>query len=404
MSFDSSLNITLDSNHDAIFNVSGNERLRIDSLGNVGIGTTSPATHLSLGVNSDSIPFVVGSYEATYPPLLNIRDDNYDDNCSIAHFSRGNSVFQLYGNGLYHQRGTGDIAAFYTTSGHVYVGNSSRSSYIRFNTDNNILLETTGNVGIGLDYPSTLLHVNGDITASTVNANLTGNVTGNVTGDVTGNVSGSVNASSISCTGNVSFNRNYNGYFVKFGIDGGYQSPPTGRLYCINTSDNNNNITVYAAGFDNSSDDRLKTNEVLITNATNTIMKLSPQIYEKYGNVEHTKGSWTESGLIAQDVWYNTPELRHIVSLPIDASGNESVPLPLPEGVNTQQNIQQDIDYVSLGWSSNDTASLNYIQLIPYLIKSNQEQQELINSQNSEINILKTQLADVLQRLTNANI
>ena len=42
MSFDSSLNITLDSNHDAVFNVSGNERLRINSLGNVGIGTTSP--------------------------------------------------------------------------------------------------------------------------------------------------------------------------------------------------------------------------------------------------------------------------------------------------------------------------------------------------------------------------
>ena len=173
----------------------------------------------------------------------------------------------------------------------------------------------------------------------------------------------------------------------------------------INNSDNNNNITVYADGFDTSSDDRLKTNEVLITNATNTIRKLSPQTrYEKYGNVEHTKGSWTESGLIAQDVWYNTHELRHIVSLPIDASGNEFIPLPLPEGVNTQQNIQQDIDYVSLGWSSNDTASLNYIQLIPYLIKSNQEQQELINSQNSEINILNMQLADVLQRLTNANI
>ena len=154
MSFDSSLNITLDSNHDAVFNVSGNERLRIDSLGNIGIGTMSPATRLSLGANSDSIPFVVGSYEATYPPLLNIRDDTYDDAASIAHFSRGDSVFQLYGNGLYHQRGTGDIAAFYTTSGHVYVGNSSRSSYIRFNTDNNILLETTGNVGIGTTNPN----------------------------------------------------------------------------------------------------------------------------------------------------------------------------------------------------------------------------------------------------------
>jgi hypothetical protein len=106
MSFNSSLNITLDSNHDAVFNVSGNERLRIDSLCNVGIGTTSP---------------------------------------------------------------------------------------------------------------STLLHVNGDITASTVNANLTGNVSGSV--------NGYVGASTLSYTGNVSFNRNYNSYFVKLGIDGGYLSP-----------------------------------------------------------------------------------------------------------------------------------------------------------------------------------
>ena len=254
MSFDSSLNITLDSNHDAVFNVSGNERLRIDSLGNVGIGTTSPgskldvdgsirggydsvttsyfgktaigatttysdqayfshinktssgeyaliqessgatlinsadgqnisftvnndtkmildsngnigigttspATHLSLGVNSDSIPFVVGSYNSSYPPLLNIRDDTYDDAASIAHFSRGNSVFQITAQGFYHQRGTGDIATMNTSSGHVYFGNSSRSSYIRFNTDNNILLETTGNVGIGTTSPRGLLDI-----------------------------------------------------------------------------------------------------------------------------------------------------------------------------------------------------------------------------------------------------
>jgi hypothetical protein len=256
-----------------------------------------------------------------------------------------------------------------------------------------------GYVGIGTTSPTEQLQVNGDIKASTVYAtNLS----------LSGSASGNIGASSLRTTGDIVFRRNFGqnsdvnhsslnnilgNYFVKIGIDSGYTTSNIGRVYFLKDSTDENKVTVYASGFTGPSDDRLKTNELLITNATNTLMKLSPQIYEKYGNLQHTSSPHTESGLIAQDVWYNTPELRHIVTLPIDASGNDSVPLPLPEGVNTQQNIQQDIDYVSLGWSSNDYAGLNYIQLIPYLIKSNQEQQE-------EINTLKTQLTDVLTRLS----
>lgn len=101
---------------------------------------------------------------------------------------------------------------------------------------------------------------------------------------------------------------------------------------------------------------RLKTEEKLIENATETIMKLSPQIYKKYGDLKHESGEKIESGLIAQDVWYNTPELRHTVSLPMDPSGNVAEPLPLPEGVNTTHDIQNDPDYISLGWSEDHTA------------------------------------------------
>jgi hypothetical protein len=67
----------------------------------------------------------------------------------------------------------------------------------------------------------------------------------------------------------------------------------------------------------NSSDDRLKDNEVLITNATDTIMKLRPEIYDKKPDFTSIDSStfYKESGLVAQDIWYGAPELRHLVKL-----------------------------------------------------------------------------------------
>jgi len=73
---------------------------------------------------------------------------------------------------------------------------------------------------------------------------------------------------------------------------------------------------IYAAGgILNSSDDRLKDNEEHIENAVETLMKLTPEIYDKKQSFNDIGGYVRESGLIAQDLWYSTPELRHLVSL-----------------------------------------------------------------------------------------
>jgi len=183
------------------------------------------------------------------------------------------------------------------------------------------------------------------------------------------------------------------GYWTTMYIGTGSSSA---RLYLRGTSDENH-VTIYAAA-SSFSDDRLKTDEELITDATDTLMKLSVQKYKKYDNFDLTGSYKNETGLIAQDIWYNAPELRHIVDLGADASGNKVEPLPLPGGVNTTHDIQNDPDYNALGWGD-DEAGVLYAQLIPYLIKSNQEIYTELQAEKAKVTTLETQLISVLTRL-----
>ena len=123
-----------------------------------------------------------------------------------------------------------------------------------------------------------------------------------------------------------------------------------------------------------SSDDRIKRNEKLIVNATETLSKLTPQIYDKYNNMDFIGGFQVETGLIAQEVYYNSPELRHLVQIgkDFDVYGNKFT--PTPEEIDlTDLDIRNDHDYGSHGWSKVNFSSLNYNGLIAYLVKSNQE-------------------------------
>jgi hypothetical protein len=144
------------------------------------------------------------------------------------------------------------------------------------------------------------------------------------------------------------------------------------------------------AAITTSSDDRLKENEKLIENATETLSKLTPQLYDKYKNMDLSGEFHVESGLIAQEVYYNAPELRHLVRLGQDylrdASGNaleeelnRTYFTPTPDEMDLSDvDIMNDPDYSNRGWSKTDNASFNYQGLIPYLVKSNQEMAEKI--------------------------
>ena len=132
----------------------------------------------------------------------------------------------------------------------------------------------------------------------------------------------------------------------------------------------------------NSSDDRLKENEIIIENACETLSKSRPQLYDKKPDIDNDDHStwYKESGLIASEIYYDALELRHFVyrgSLETYEEGNE---IPLPE-IPTPIDPQQDPDYSRWG---TDTAPVNYIGLIAYLVKADTELHERVKALESK--------------------
>ena len=87
-----------------------------------------------------------------------------------------------------------------------------------------------------------------------------------------------------------------------------------------------------------------------------------------------------ESGLTAQEIYYDAPELRHLFHRgkpELDEGGNS---IPLPE-TPTSIDPQQDPDYSSWG---KDPASANYIGLIAYLVEANTELHERVKALESK--------------------
>ena len=145
------------------------------------------------------------------------------------------------------------------------------------------------------------------------------------------------------------------------------------RVYFENLS-GDNNCYVFASGFQNPSDDRIKDNEEPIINALDTINKIKPMNYQKYGNLEKTDESILESGVIVQQIYYEVPELKHLITYGEESDDTRIQDLPAEK----QFDDLTDEDYEGLGWPAK-TCSINYTQFIPWLIKGMQEQQTQIN-------------------------
>ena len=131
-----------------------------------------------------------------------------------------------------------------------------------------------------------------------------------------------------------------------------------------------------------SSDDRLKENDELIENACETLSKLRPQIYDKKPDMENDDPTtwYKESASIAQELYHDAPELRHLIHKGKPETDEEGNYIPLPE-IPTPIDPQQDPDYSSWG---EDPASVNYIELIAYLVKANTELHERVKALESK--------------------
>jgi hypothetical protein len=125
-------NGTLDSSNATLFRNNGSERMRIDSSGNVGIGTTSPGSKLQIATTAvDTDVFRI------------MRQDN-----------TGISLFRVFQDS---SSGGG--------TGGCHINSSNRDLMISASTngdaDDGLYLKTTGELGIGTSSPTHMLDISG---------------------------------------------------------------------------------------------------------------------------------------------------------------------------------------------------------------------------------------------------
>jgi hypothetical protein len=124
---------------------------------------------------------------------------------------------------------------------------------------------------------------------------------------------------------------------------------------------------VYSNAYYNNSDDRLKEDEVFIMpdEALDVVSRLRPTLYRKKRNLADdtpTHDLRLESGLMAQEIWYDAPELRHHVHPGV---GHGDIDAPPVDYMANRDDPNLDPDYSA--WGPRE-ATVDYIGLVPWLI------------------------------------
>ena len=349
--------------------------------GNVGIGTTSPASTLDVngpirsGYDSETISFfgraAVGS------------TSSYGDQAYFGHLDQISTG--TYGNYAILQNSSGETFLNYT---------SGQAISFRENNNTQMTLKA-GYFGIGTTTPSYPLDVNGIVRTRGTHTSTTdgpyydsGFYTNYILAGSTNNGTstlrvGTYNNERISITHN--YERSHTGQSIYMGGIDFERSGVNGRIRFRKDE------VILANGAAVSSDGRLTQNEKLISDGISIVKQMIPKTYDMTddmydasynGPLDKYKPS---AGYIAQDIQV-IPDLSFCVidTSEYDDSGNLVKLHPL---------------------------AINYTCLMPYHTAAIKQQQEQIEIEKAKVTILesentnlKAQITDILQRLSNANI
>ncbi|MGH1397598.1 MAG: tail fiber domain-containing protein [Alphaproteobacteria bacterium] len=134
-----------------------NEAIRIDNLGNVGVGTTSPEAVLDVA-GTDAILFPRGT--VANRPSVPVN--------GMMRYNSDNEKYEAYQNGSWQDiitSGAGGVTALSDNDGDtlIQVEESADEDYIRFDTagTERMVIDDSGNVGVGTSSPAAALDVQG---------------------------------------------------------------------------------------------------------------------------------------------------------------------------------------------------------------------------------------------------
>lgn len=405
------------SNQSLAFITSNTERARITNSGNVGIGTASPLTKLhvngfgsfgnrvtssnairALNLIDDNAVMRVLRVSGSNAPAVELISRTSADGANVAYWDfyaqPSDASFRIRdrqsgGAGL-------DRVTITHADGSVGIGTTSPSAKLHVATSGYTGIYTAGASSYGVSASSDYIGIYGSASSGSygtygysgyIGAYGTGTTYGTYgysysgTAGAYGNSNSGIGVSGYSTSSYGGNFESYNSYgLVSRTTNGYYAGVFYGNMYTSGT--------LYQA-----SDKNLKSNIEEMGDAMSIINKLKPKSYEfkkdeKYASLNLPKGN--HYGLLAQDVQEVLPnivsesahELKTVKPMAALRPTADGKPSPVP-AVTQQKETTESIKI----------KGVNYIELIPILVKAMQEQEAAIEKQNAKIEEL-TQLVN----------
>ena len=416
-----------------IFGTNDTEKMRIDSSGNVGIGTSSPVHELTIGASgadakrSISIEGTNGSSEKA---TLELEADGENSRANFK-FNTGNGTgttrMTIDSSGNVGIGGTSGGERLLLTgsatanarlkftqstaglSGQIQQGSTgfsisalgSQSMLYETNGAERMRIDSSGNVGIGVS-PSSEFHVKGD--ANTIARVEPNNNSGKATLLLSSSGSGdggiqydsNTNQTHLFSYSNMTFNVGTGNLSGSYPANERMRIDSSGNLLVGTTSGTGYKARIFATGSDNNILLRTANGQtsILTTNTSGTA--------NYYPMVFTTDGGNTQVGSIvagASSTSYNTSSDARLKDVTGEARGLEVINELNPVAYNWKESGQADEGLIAqevkeivpnaVSGSEEDYYQMDYSKLVVHLVKGMKEQQIQIEALQSEINLLK---------------